>query len=144
MLLGEVGTNVEQCEQVSPEEVERVGSGARGVAQLVTPVLCQTTFNMGKLTGWSSAVVITERLRTTGVECSAGVRGVGIVQSVQSSVHVAAGTLSEHKRLAGGIAVVAERELPRTHTGKVHRARVQQLVARLLAERAAPPDARAS
>jgi acyl-coenzyme A synthetase/AMP-(fatty) acid ligase len=44
---------------------------------------------------------------------------------------VCAATLSDHKRLRGGVALVAAAELPRTHSGKLNRLLARDLFAAL-------------
>ncbi|KAL4704031.1 hypothetical protein ACJJTC_005241 [Scirpophaga incertulas] len=94
---------------VSPEEVERVASTVPGVRQLV---VCSSE------RGPAAVVVLMNDADP---------------EQVKREIHaVVNSTLNETKQLRGGVFVVQDAELPRTHSGKIKRAGVQQLVASLI------------
>ncbi|XP_063833371.1 luciferin 4-monooxygenase-like [Ostrinia nubilalis] len=94
---------------VSPEELERVVGQLPGVAECVVSDSAR---------GPAAAVV----LRAGASEPDA-----------RRAIHrVVETTLSDHKRLRGGVAFVAA--IPRTHTGKAHRQRAKDLIQRLIEE----------
>ncbi|XP_028160531.1 uncharacterized protein LOC114352955, partial [Ostrinia furnacalis] len=94
---------------LSPEELEKVIGQLPGVAECVVSDSAR---------GPAAAVV----LRAGASEPDA-----------RRAIHrVVETTLSDHKRLRGGVAFVAA--IPRTHTGKAHRQQAKDLIQRLIEE----------
>ncbi|KAL0867438.1 hypothetical protein ABMA27_008225 [Loxostege sticticalis] len=93
---------------VSPEELEKVIGQVENVAECVVS---------DSERGPAAAVVLRARTGSDGA----------VRQAIH---HVVASTLSDHKRLRGGIAFVDV--LPRTHTGKLHRKNAKELIHSLI------------